>query len=980
MDRRRISELFDAALEQPEERRASWLARACNGDEALRAEVERLLRADARAVRFMERPPAAVSAILDREGDRRSPEQFGPWRVLHRIGAGGMGEVWLAERSDGEFEQRVAIKQLAYPTPGLLHRFRQERQILARLEHPCIARLIDGGVAADGTPYLAMEYVEGLPITVYARERALDVSGLLQLFLRVCEAVQYAHQNLLVHRDLKPSNIFVTADGLPKLLDFGIAKVLTTTDVDAPTQTIARLLTPDYAAPEQFTGAAVTTATDVYALGVVFYELLAGERPATRNPSGAVVDPPPPSSAIDRTTGASLARRRELRGDIDRIALTALARDTARRYPSAEALAADIRRYLDGRPIAARGDRTLYRLTKFVRRHRYALGAALLVFAVSIAATLISLHQAREARAQAARAEAVQAFLADIFRANSSSQDNPVAARETTARELLDIGSKKIDSAMAMAPEAKLGVLRLMGEMYDDLAMDDEAVRLRRQAVALAREQYGDDAPEVAAEFVQLAGSMHASSAVGEREAVLREAETLLDRRGDTSSPIRGALLRKQAEHYGSIDLARSLDYARRAVDLYARRGESADLADALYTQGLAEENSGQFREAASTFAHAIEVSREASGDPNPSLPRYYAYLGEVQFRLLDLAGAETSARRALATAIAINGEEHVDTLQTKMRLGRLLFDTGRTREGLALLEEARQLALKIRGPDDVFHTPQTLREHGYALARAGALREGLEEMNAAVENRRRNRPNTRYLAVMLEGVAEAMLEMGRTDAASALLDESAAIYAKVGVQPRTAAYNASVALRARVALAKSKPEAARALLADYFVEPAPAGAVSLTDIEHRLLSAEIDLASGALADAAQLAKDVHVMIRQSGVGDHLRLAFARADIIEGTALLRAGDAQGALEPLTEARAIRGESYLPESPKLAEAAALRAECLAMLGRTDEAASELATARAIRAAQPELATAYRASIELAEAALPKSPLPAPDQPR
>jgi eukaryotic-like serine/threonine-protein kinase len=970
MDRRRIFELFDRAAELPEEARASWLASACNGDTATRAEVERLLRADARAERFMERPPATVARVIE-EVVEAKPEQFGPYRVLRRIGIGGMGEVWLAERSDGEFEQRVAIKQLAYPTPGLLQRFRQERQILARLEHPNIARLIDGGVAADGAPYLAMEFVEGVPITEFARERALDVPAVLRLLLRVCEAVQFAHQNLVVHRDLKPSNIFVTADGSPKLLDFGIAKVLSTTDVDAPTQTIARMLTPDYAAPEQFTGAAVTTATDVYALGVVLYELLARQRPPRRSPAAAG-DPPPPSVTVDRATRGTAARRRELRGDLDRITLTALAHNPARRYASADALASDIRRYLDGRPIAARGDRFGYRIAKFARRHRYALAAAMIVFAIFVAATLISLRQAREARAQAQRAEAVQAFLTDIFRANSSSQDNPVAARETSARALLDLGSKKIQASMDMAPEAKLGVLRVMSEMYDDLAMDDAAVALRRQAVAIARDLYGADSEQVAGELVQLAGSLHASSSVAEREQTLAEAEGVLDRRGDTTSLARGALLRKQSEHFGSVDLPRALDYARRAVAVYSLHGESGELAEALYGQGLGEENSGLFREAAKTFAHAIEVSREADGDPNPALPRLYAYLGEVDFRLLDIAGAETSQRRALATAIAVNGAEHVDTLQTKMRLGRLLFDTGRTREGLALLDEAKQLAIRIRGADDSFHVPQARRELGFSLMRAGALGEGLDEMNAALENRRRNRPGTRYLAIMLEGVADAEIERGRIGAARAALDEAAAIYAKVGVAERTSPYNASVAARIHAELADGRTTEASALLPRYFVEIAPPEGISLTETEYRLLSAEVALAAGDYAQASALARNVRESIAASGIGAYLKLPLARAELIDGVALLRSSDAPAALGPLTNARTIRGDLLLPQSPKLAEAVAARAECLARLGRMDEAATELAVARDIGSRQAELAKPYRASIALAETAVQETP--------
>src|SRR5258706_5628687 len=288
MNRQRLAELFAQAIDLPDTERAAWLEGACGNDAALRTELERLLHADARATNFMERPPALVSAVIGTSVRNEPLPNFGPWRALQHIGAGGMGEVWLAERSDGQFEQRAAVKQLAWPTPGLLQRFRQERQILARLQHPDIAHLIDGGVDDRGAPYLVMEYVEGVPITQYARDHALELRARLRLFLRGCDAVQYAHQNLVVHRDLKPSNILVAADGALKLLDFGIAKVLATTDEAAHTQTAARMLTPGYAAPEQFRGGAITTTTDVYALDFFLYKLIFGARTNLETHSSAI--------------------------------------------------------------------------------------------------------------------------------------------------------------------------------------------------------------------------------------------------------------------------------------------------------------------------------------------------------------------------------------------------------------------------------------------------------------------------------------------------------------------------------------------------------------------------------------------------------------------------------------------------------------------------------------------------------------------
>jgi serine/threonine-protein kinase len=975
--RRRVAALFEQAIELVPDERAAWIVVACAGDAVLQAELERLLHADKRAARFLERPPALIADAIAESASAplaKPPHQFGPYRVLRSIGVGGMGEVWLAERSDGQFEQRVAIKQLAYPTPGLLQRFRQERQILARLEHANVAHLIDGGVDAAGAPYLVMEYVEGVPITEYAREQALDLRARLDLFLCVCEGVQYAHQNLVVHRDLKPSNIFVTVDGVPKLLDFGIAKVLATTDEAAATQTVARLLTPDYAAPEQFSGGAITTATDVYALGVVLYELLADARPprstsAAASAVGAASEPPPPSAAIDRTTG--YARRRALRGDLDRIVLTALAHEPGHRYPSAEALAADIRRYLSGRPIAARGHSAWYRFRKYAGRNRYALAAAVLAFVVCLAAAIVSLHQARvaheqakKAEQQAARAEAVQTFLADLFRANTSKQGDPVKARETSARELLDLGAQKIATSMNNAPVAKLGVVSLLGDLYDDLAMDDEAVRLHRQGVDLARKLHGDDSPELVQALISLAGSMHASHAVNESGAILSEASAILDRRQDFSSLTRGVLLNKQAEHYNSSDIPRALDYARQSIQVLERLQPSTDLAEATYMRGLIEQNSGLFQDATVSFSRAIEVSRAVDGDPNPSLPRFYAYLGEAQSHQLDFRNALNSGRRAMEAAIKVNGEEHVDTLQSKMRFGSLLVDVGETREGLALLDDAKRIAIKIRGLDDPFHTTQARFGRGYALARVGRLSEGLADMQAAIENRRVNRPGTNYLGVMLEQSAGALIEMGRVRQAQAQLDESAGIYRKVGVTPHSRVYNFLVVARIRLALSNGKATAAKSLLDDFFVDGEHFNGVSATEIDYWLLSGEVNLAAGETKAAMEYAQRVRSALEHADLTKYMKSSLTRADFTEGVATLKAGRAQDALPLLQRAVETRQEIFLPESPKIAEAQIALAECLAALGESAEAKGQLAAARAIMAAQNELAPAYRLALQTA----------------
>jgi len=282
----RLSRLFDAALDLPQAQQEAYIVENCTGDAELAAALRRMLAADAEAASgdFLETPMGPLLPGQWREETAQPADyapgsrQFGPYRLLRLIGQGGMGEVHLAERADGAFEQRVALKLLPHPTPGLMQRFRQERQILAQLEHPHIARLLDGGVGEFNVPYFAMEFVDGEPITRHVQQRVLDLRQVLALFLKICDAVRYAHSNLVVHRDLKPSNILVTADGTPKLLDFGIAKVLQVAS-DGEARTLTRLFTVDYAAPEQIRGEAITTATDVYALGVILYELLAGTRP-----------------------------------------------------------------------------------------------------------------------------------------------------------------------------------------------------------------------------------------------------------------------------------------------------------------------------------------------------------------------------------------------------------------------------------------------------------------------------------------------------------------------------------------------------------------------------------------------------------------------------------------------------------------------------------------------------------------------------
>lgn len=405
----RVKAILDDALELRPDERAAFLDQACAGDESLRGEVESLARAAEEDWGFFDADAAArrIPMFDDAVPPSRVGERIGAYEVLAELGRGGMGVVLLARRADDEFQKKVAIKLVR---PGLasdvaLQRFRSERQISAILDHPNIARLLDGGTTERGEPYFVMEYVEGETLLEYCRHRSLSLEERLRLFREICAAVQYAHQSLVVHRDIKPGNILVTAEGAPKLLDFGIAKLLQAeTGAEAPEQTatLLRVLTPEYASPEQVRGRPVTTASDVYSLGIVLYELLTGEKPyrvETTDPEELV------RVVCERDPERPSTRAAGLSGDIDAIVMKAIRKEPELRYASAEALSSDVERYLEGRPVLARKGSASYRAGKFIRRNRIAVAAAALVAMALAGGVFTTLRESRRAREAEARAE-----------------------------------------------------------------------------------------------------------------------------------------------------------------------------------------------------------------------------------------------------------------------------------------------------------------------------------------------------------------------------------------------------------------------------------------------------------------------------------------------------------------------------------------------------------------------------------------------
>ncbi|MDH5340666.1 MAG: serine/threonine protein kinase, partial [Rubrivivax sp.] len=473
--------LLDQALDLPAAERDDWLAHLDPSLAAFRPRLRSLLAhaADNTTARRMESLPRVETADFAHTpgGTQQAVDStfIGPYRLLRELGSGGMASVWLAERTDMLQRRQVALKlpHGAWRRAGLAERMSREREILATLQHPNIATLYDAGFAEDGQPYLALEYVEGERIDQYCKRLQLGVSATLRLFLQVVRAVSYAHSQLVVHRDLKPSNILVTAAGEAKLLDFGIAKLLdqgSAVETEL-TQQSGRALTPDYAAPEQILGRPVGTPADVYALGVVLFELLAGARPYVleRGSRAALEDAIVQTDAPRPSSLAPSSRRKALQGDLDTIVLKALKKDPAQRYATADALAEDIERYLEHRPVMAQADSRWYRAQRFVGRNRLAVAAATLVLSAVVAGAGVSVWQAWLARQEQARAEEVKNFVASIFKEANPFQQG--SGKALTGVELLRLARDKLGEASIARPQTRVELLTLLGSSL--LSLED---------------------------------------------------------------------------------------------------------------------------------------------------------------------------------------------------------------------------------------------------------------------------------------------------------------------------------------------------------------------------------------------------------------------------------------------------------------------------------------------------------------------------
>ncbi|MEO5561062.1 MAG: serine/threonine-protein kinase, partial [Dokdonella sp.] len=670
-----------------------------------------MLVADAATDDFLERP------VMDMSGDDEANPaaadiagtMFGPYRALRPIGAGGMGEVWLAARADGEFEQQVAIKRLHYPTPELVRRFRHERRVLAGLQHPHIAQLHDGGVGADGAPYFVMEYVEGEPITRYCEEHGSGLDARIDLLLQVCDAVQHAHRNLIVHRDLKPSNVLVDGAGKVKLLDFGIAKVLESTDgSDEATATLVQRMTPDYAAPEQICGEQVTTATDVYALGVLLFELLAGERPYRLGRQRGDIEraivavaPASASSVAARSSGTARAWARLLRGDLDRIIAKAMAKGPERRYASAEALAEDLRRHRAGRPVLARGDDASYRLSKFVGRNRAGVAAASAVVIALVAATAISLHQACVAQRQAQRADAEKSFVLGILDANDPN-DTQGKGETLTARQILDRAAARLDKDLADQPDVRALLKNEIGNLYWDYGQYARALPLFEQSVQLA-EAADLPAAQRVAFMIDLGDDQRILRHLDDASATFRKAMGLARATDGADSDLD---LSVRSEYAVTLAYAAHFDeaetQARQVFDVVAQRHtkDSSEYSDALGTLAFVLGDHRRYAEAVDVLQQQLALSERLHPQIHSAVSTGCNDLGVALLGQGRLPQAEASLRRALSMHEQLLGKSHPHYGGSETNLARVLDREGHFDEAQAMLADGLEIRRRALGDE----------------------------------------------------------------------------------------------------------------------------------------------------------------------------------------------------------------------------------------------------------------------------------------
>jgi serine/threonine protein kinase/Flp pilus assembly protein TadD len=947
-----LSRLLDEALDLPEESRATWIAEQHIRNPELAAELEALLKLEA----------GIESEFLSESGTAEFPkpstlagQTLGAYVLERPLGHGGMGSVWLARRNDGLFEGSAAIKflSLAVAGPAGEARFRREGSVLARLRHPHIARLLDAGLSAAGLPFLVLEYIAGKPIDEWCDAHTLSVDARLRLCQQVFAAVADAHAHFIVHRDLKPANILVTEDGSVKLLDFGIAKLIDDTSAtpSALTGSNEGVFTYRYAAPEQIKGEPITTATDVYSLGVILYELLAGRHPTGANASTpaehfvAILNTEPArlsravtsSKALSASDALRLARardaspaklRRELGGDLDNIVGKALKKNPAERYPTVAALAEDVRRYLSHEPVTARADSLPYRAGKFVRRYRVPVTiAALAVVGLAGAAARERQLRAR-AESEATKAVEVEKYLVSIFGAADPFAPSTVRASDVTARALLDRGAQRIDTSLSSQPEVRAELRGALGRVYANLGDYSKATSELRKSLVERRALYGRDNASVAESMDQLGEVLVKEDSLDEADSLLRGGlairQKLFGSRNDTTAESLEhlALLLEDRDAFAKAEpLFREALETRRALhgDSDVVVATSRDLLGVLLA------TKGAYSEAVTQLREALVIRERRLGPDHPSSAETLHDLAQPEENLGRYADAERDYRRALEIQRKTLGSSHRSVSLTLNDLGQMLFKMGRGDEADTLLREALAINRKLFG-------------------------ENHEAVSANLAN----------LALLVR-------ERGDFDEAQRLLEEALAIdrtlYGAEHVNVGFDLNEIAVVMRLR-----GRPDSAVTILRQAL--SISHRMVGDSDIGTKTITVNLARAlgeAGRFAEAEPLLRSSLSKLDTNNADERLAIIPARIGL--GRVLVNTHRSAEALPVLRSAVGMSQERLGAEHWRTGESQVVLAECLMALGNADSAAVPLRAGRAVlvkaRRSHPGLAAeADRANTKLA----------------
>lgn len=706
---KKIERLCHEAMALQGEERTTYIEKSCAGNPDLLNEVKSLLEQE--DAPLFEYPLVNVQSSLIFSDEAVIEDQvIGPYRLVRKIASGGMGHVYLAVRNDDHFERFVALKIIrkGVVSDDVLARFYEERQILASLNHPNIARLFDGGTTDDGLPWFAMEYVEGIPITEYCRHHHCTLEQKLNLFLDICSAVQYAHQNLIVHRDLKPANILITENGHPKLLDFGIAKLIDMEMKSGQTQTQNRMLTPEYASPEQVTNESISTVSDVYSLGVLLFELLTGQLPyqfKERTPSKieeTICNEIPQKPSV-------FSLNKELRGDLDNISMMALKKDPSERYSSVEQFADDICKYQMALPIVARRNSFTYRSRKFLKRHRWSVAASTVIVCLVISFAIVTFVQSQaievraiEAETERDRAEEISDFLINLFQSV-----DPSEARDESlsAVELLHRGSERVDRELADQPDLQSELYQVISDVYESLGLYESGINMSQKALHLQRSLYGEYHPEIATSLNSLGWLYHQQGDYAKSDSLLQSALVMRQNlyEGDHLEIARTlndlAVLKQSQGDYMATDtlLSRALNIRRK---LLGDNHESVGIA--LSNYAALKWRMGDIDSAEVMMRESLNILQVNFGSENLRVAVAMTNLAAMLISNHKIDEAEPLYREALEIRYQLVGEEHPDVAYSLAHLGNLLRVKGEYEEAEKHLLKSLELRKKLLGKQHI--------------------------------------------------------------------------------------------------------------------------------------------------------------------------------------------------------------------------------------------------------------------------------------